>query len=105
MGRIGDALNNMKEGLEGESIPKHIQYLLGWVVLIAIISIVVPDLLNRPLLITLPLTMMDMFIIALFVMLLEEGTRSGYRVMKKVLGVIITVFMLVFPPTKEEYLQ
>jgi len=105
MGRIGDILNNTKEGLKEDSIPKHIQYVLGWVVLVAIISIAVPSLLDRPILITLPLTMFDMFTIAIFVMLIEEGAKSGYRVMKRVLGAIISVFMLIFPPTKEEYLQ
>ena len=105
MGRIGDILNNTKEGLEEDSIPKHIQYVLGWVVLVAIISIAVPSLLNRPLSFTLPFTILDMFTIAIFVMLIQEGTKSGYRVMKKVVGAIITVFMLIFPPTKEEYLQ
>ena len=105
MGRIGDILNSVKEGLKKESNPKYTHYVIGWVTLIAIIRIAVPSLLDRSILITLPLTMFDMFTITLFVMLIQEGSRSGYRVMKKVLGAIITVFMLVFPPTNEEYLQ
>jgi len=105
MGQIGDILNSAKEGLKKESSPKYMQHVIGWVTLIAIISIAVPSLLDRPILITLPLTMLDMFIIALFAMLIEEGAKSGYRVVKKVLGAIISVFMLIFPPTKEEYLQ
>ncbi len=104
MGRIGDILNNAMEGLKEDLIPKYIQCMLGWVTLIAIISIAVPSLLDRPLSFTLPFTMLDMFTIAIFVMLIEEGAKTGYRIMKRVLGAIISVFMLIFPPTKE-YLQ